>query len=242
MSIESVTPSNHLILCHPLLPPPSIFPSIRVFSSDSVLHIGWPKDWSFSFSISPSNKYWGLIFFKVDWLDSTHSKGRSGVFSNTIVQKHQFFSTQLSWWSNSHIHTWPLEKTIALTRWTFAESNVSAFEYAVLVGHSFPSKEQASFNFMAAVTICSDFGAPKIKSVSVSIVSPSICHEVMALDNMFLVFWMLRFTLAFSLSSFTFIKRLFSSSSLSAIRMVSYAYLRLLKFLPAMSAKRMHWS
>ena len=69
MSIESVTPSNHLILCHPLLPPPSIFPSIRVFSSDSVLHIGWPKDWSFSFSISPSNKHPGLIPFRMDWLD-----------------------------------------------------------------------------------------------------------------------------------------------------------------------------
>ena len=69
MSIESVMPSNHLILHHPLLLPPSIFPSIRVFSNESALHIKWPKCWSFSFSISPSDEYWGLIFFRMDWLD-----------------------------------------------------------------------------------------------------------------------------------------------------------------------------
>ena len=86
---------------------------------------------------------------------------------------------------------------------------------------------------MATVTICSDFGAPQNKSVTVFIVSPSICHEVMGLDAMILVFWMLNFKPIFSLSSFTFINRLFSSSSLSAIRVVSSAYLRLLIFLPA---------
>ena len=86
---------------------------------------------------------------------------------------------------------------------------------------------------MAAITICSDFGAPKIKSATVSTVSPSICHEVMGLDVMIFVFWMLSFKPTFSLSFFTFIKRLFSSSSLSAIRVVSSAYLRLLIFLPA---------
>ena len=69
MSVESVMPSNHLILCRPLLLPPSIFPSIRVFSNESVLHIRWPKYWSFSFSISPSNEYSGLIFFRIDWFD-----------------------------------------------------------------------------------------------------------------------------------------------------------------------------
>ena len=69
MSIESVMPSNHLILCRPLLLPPSIFPSIRVFSNESVLHIRWPKNWSFSFNISPSNEYSGLISFMMDWLD-----------------------------------------------------------------------------------------------------------------------------------------------------------------------------
>ena len=96
MSIESVMPSNHLILCHPLLLPPSIFPSIRVFSNESVLRIRWPKDWSFSFSISPSNEYSGLISFRMDWLDLYAVQGRLRVFSHTTVQKHQFFGTQLS--------------------------------------------------------------------------------------------------------------------------------------------------
>ena len=100
MSIESVMPSNHLILCHPLLP--SIFPSIMVFSNESVLHIMWPKCWSFSFSISPSNEYSRLISFRIDWLDLLAVQGTLRVFSNTIVQKHQFFDAQLSLWSNSH--------------------------------------------------------------------------------------------------------------------------------------------
>ena len=101
ISIESVMPSNHLILCNPLLLLPSIFPSIGVFSNEPVLLIRWPKCWSFSFSISPSNEYSGLISFRMDWLDL---KGVSRVFSNTTVQKHQFFSAQLSLQSNSHIH------------------------------------------------------------------------------------------------------------------------------------------
>ena len=98
ISIASVMPSNHLVLCHPLLLP-SVFPSIRVFSSESVLCIRWPKDWSFSFSISPSNEYSGLTGFI-----SLQCKGLSRVFSSTTVRKHQFFSAQLSLWSNSHIH------------------------------------------------------------------------------------------------------------------------------------------
>ena len=93
MSIESVMPSNHLILCHTLLPLPSIFPSIRVFFNESILHIRWPKYWSFSFSISPSNEYFGLVSFRIDWLKS---KRLSRGFSNTTVQKHQFFGPQLS--------------------------------------------------------------------------------------------------------------------------------------------------
>ena len=110
MSIESVMPSNHLILCHPLLLPPPIFPSIRAFSNESALRIRWPKYRSFSFSISPSNEHPGLISFRMDWLDLLSIQGLSRVFSNTIVQKHQFFGAQLSLWSNSHIHTWPQEK------------------------------------------------------------------------------------------------------------------------------------
>ena len=94
MSIKSVMPSNHLILSHPLLLLPSIFPSIRVFSNESVLPIRWPKYWSFSFSISPSNEYSGLISFRIDWLDLLAVQGLSRVFSNTTVQKHQFFGTQ----------------------------------------------------------------------------------------------------------------------------------------------------
>ena len=105
MSIESMMPCHRLILCRLLLLLPSIFPSIRVFSNESALHIKWPKDWSFSFSICPSNEYSGLISFKMDWLDLLVFKGLSRVFSNTTIQKHQFVCTQLSLQSNSHIHT-----------------------------------------------------------------------------------------------------------------------------------------
>ena len=94
--IELVTPSNHLIICHPLLLLPSIFPSSRVFSNESVLHIRWPNYWGFSFSISPSNEYSGLISFRMDWWISLQSKGLSRVFSNTTVQKHKFSVAQLS--------------------------------------------------------------------------------------------------------------------------------------------------
>ena len=110
MAVELVMPSNHLIHCRPLLLLPSIFPSIQVFSNESVLHIRWPKYWSFSFNISPSNEYLGLISFRMDWLDHLAVQGLSRVFSNTTVQKHQFFGAQLSLWSNSHIHMWLLEK------------------------------------------------------------------------------------------------------------------------------------
>ena len=97
MSIELMMPSNHLILCHPLLLPPSILPSVRVISRESVLCIRWPEYWSFSFSISPSNEYSGLISFRMDWLDLLAVQGTlSRVFSNTTVQKHQFFCAQLS--------------------------------------------------------------------------------------------------------------------------------------------------
>ena len=96
VSIELVMPSNRLILCHMFLLLPSIFPSIRVFSNESVLCIRWPKDWSFSFSTSPSNAYSGLIPLGLTGLMSLQSKGFSRVFCNTTVQKHQFFGTQLS--------------------------------------------------------------------------------------------------------------------------------------------------
>ena len=110
MSIESVMPSSHLILCRPLLLLPLIPPSIRVFSNESALLIRWPKYWSLSFSISPSNEYSGLISFRMDCWISLQSKGLSRVFFNTTVQKHQFFGIQLSLYFNSHIPTWLLEK------------------------------------------------------------------------------------------------------------------------------------
>ena len=105
MSIESVKPSNYLIFCRLLLLPPSIFPSIRVFSNESALHIRWPKYWSSSFNISPSNEYSGLISFRMEWLDILQSKRLSRVFSNITVQKHQLFGAQLSVYANSHMHT-----------------------------------------------------------------------------------------------------------------------------------------
>ena len=116
MSVESVVPSNHLILCRPLLLLSSIFPSIRVFSNESVLHIRWPKYWSFSFNISPSHEYSRLIFFRIDWFDLLAVQGFSRVFSNSTVQKHQFFGTQLCLqFSHPYMTT---GKTIALTRRT----------------------------------------------------------------------------------------------------------------------------
>ena len=105
MSIELVILSNHLILYRLLLLLPSIFLSIGVFSTESALHIRWPEYWSFSFSISSSNEYSGLISFRTDWFDLLAVQGLSRVFSNTTVQKHQFFGAQLSLWSNSHIRT-----------------------------------------------------------------------------------------------------------------------------------------
>ena len=119
MSIKLVMPSNHLILCHPLLLPPSVFPSMRVFSNEPVLHIRWPKYWSFSFSISPSNEYSGLISFRMDWLDllavqeTFKSLLQHHSSKASILQCSAFFTVQLS---HPYMTT---GKTIALTRWTF---------------------------------------------------------------------------------------------------------------------------
>ena len=127
MSIESVMPSNHLILCRPFLLPPSIFPSIRVFWNESVLHIRWPKYWSFSFSISPSNEYSGLTSFRMDWLDLLVVQGTlKGLLQHhsskaSILQHSAFFMAQLS---RAYMTT---GKTIALTRWTFVDKVVSTF-------------------------------------------------------------------------------------------------------------------
>ena len=110
MSIESIMPSNHLVLCRPLLLLPSIFPSIRVFSSESALHIRWPKYWSFSFSIRLSNEYSGLSPFRIDWLDLLAVQGPLKSLLQHHSWKHHFFPTQPFLLSSSHIHTWLLEK------------------------------------------------------------------------------------------------------------------------------------
>ena len=164
------------------------------------------------------------------WI-SFESKGLSRVFSNTTVQKHQFFGEQFSLWSDYPYLCMITGKTIALNIWTFVGKVTSLlFNMLSRLVIAFLSRSKC-LNFISVVTIWSDFGVPpKIKSLTVSIVFPSICHEVMELDAMILVFWMLCFKPTFSLSSFTFIKRLFSSS-LSAIRVVSSAILRLLIFL-----------
>ena len=123
MSVTSVVPSNHLILCRPLLLPPSIFPSVRVFSNESVLHIRWPKCWSFSFGISPSNEYSGLISFKIDWLDLLAVQGtlksllQHHSSKTSILRRSAFFMVQLS---HPYMTT---GKTIALTRWTYIQMN-----------------------------------------------------------------------------------------------------------------------
>ena len=130
-SIESVMPSSHLILCRPLLLLPSIFPSIRVFSNESVLGIRWPKYWSFSFNISHSNEYSGLISFRIDWLDLLAVQGtlKSPLqhlsSKASILWCSAFFTVQLS---HPYMTT---GKTIALTRWTLVGKVMSAFRYAV---------------------------------------------------------------------------------------------------------------
>src|SRR5574337_245582 len=227
-------PSDHLILCHSLLLLPSISPSIKVFSNESVLCIRWPNYWSFSFSISPSNEYSRLISFKIDWLDLFAVQGTLKSLlqhhsSKASVPQHSaFFIVQLS---HPYMTT---GKTIALTRRTFVDKVMSLLFNMLtsLVITFLPRSKHLLISWLqspCAVIL----EPPKIKSDTVSTVSPSISHEVIGPDAMILVFWMLSFKPTFSLSSFTFIKRLLSSSSFSAIRVVSSAYLRLLIFLPA---------
>ena len=189
MSIELVMPSNLLILCHPLLLLPSIFPKIRVFSNESVLYIRWPKYRSISFSISPPSEYSGLISFRMDWLDLLAVQGTF----KSLLQHHSskasllrcsaFFKIQLS---HPYMTT---GKTIALTRQTFV-GKVMSLLYTML------SRLVIAFLPRSKCLLISWLQSPsavileplKIKSVTVSIVSPSICHEVMGPDVMILVF------------------------------------------------------
>ena len=173
-------PSNHLILCHPLLLPPSIFPSIRVFSSESALHIRWPKYWSFSFSTSPSNEHPGLIFFRMDWLDLLAVQGTL----KSLLQHHSskasilwhsaFFLVQLS-------HTYMTTgKTIALTRWTFVGKVMSLFFNMLsrLVITFLPKSKCLLISWLQSSSAVI-LEPPKIKSVTVSIVSASISHVLL---------------------------------------------------------------
>ena len=232
MSIKSVMPSNHLILCHPLLLLPSIPPRIRVFSNESALCIRWPKYWSFSFNISPSNEHPGLISFRVDWLDLLAVQGtlknllQHHSSKASILQCSAFFIVQLS---HPHMTT---RKTIALTRWAFVDKVMSLLFNMMsrLVITFLPRSKRLLISWLQSPS--AGILEPRKIKATVSIISPFICHKVMGLDAMILVFWTLSFKPSFSLFSFTFIKRLFSSS-LSAIRVVSSAYLRLLIFLPA---------
>ena len=184
-------PSNQITLYRPLLLLPSIIPSIRVFSNESVLRIRWPKYWSFRFKISPSNEYSGLISFRMDWLDLLAVQG-------TLKSLCQHHSSKASFLQHSAFFIVHLPypymttgKTIALTRQTFVSKLMPLlFNMLSRLIINFPPRSKC-LNFMAAVTICSDFGAQKIKSVTISIVSPSICHEVMGPDAMILVFWAL---------------------------------------------------
>ena len=227
MSIKLVMPFNHLILCHPLLLQPSIFPNIRVFSNESALCIRWPKYWSFSFSISPSNKYSGLSSF---WLALFAVQGtlksllQHHSSKASILQHSAFFEVQIS---QSYMTT---GKTITLTRWTFVGKVMTLL-----------------FNMLSSLVITflprsRHLLIPWLQSPSTVILSPKIkvchcfpiylpwsdgtrCHD--------LSFLMLSFKPTFSLFSFTFIKRLFSSSLHSAMGVVSSAYLRIVLFLLA---------
>ena len=196
-------PSNHLILCHPHLLLPLILFSIRVFSNDSVLCIRWPKYWSFSFKINPSHEYSGLISFRMDWLDLLADQGtlrnlQQHSSKASILWHSAFFMVQLS---HPYMTT---GKTIALTRWTFVSKVMSLLFNMLsrLVIIFLPRSKHLLISWLQSPSAVI-LKPKKIKSLTVSIVSPSICHEVMGPDAMILVFGMLSFKPTFLLSSFT---------------------------------------
>ena len=210
MSIELVMPSNHLILCPPLLLPLSIFPNIRVFFYELILCGRWPKHCSFSFSNSPYNEHWGLISFRMDWLDLLAAQGTP----KSLLQHHSskasilrcsaFFIVQLS-------HPYKTTgKTVALTRWTFVGKVMSLLFNMLprLVITFLPRSKHLLISWLQSPSAVI-LEPQKIKSLTASIVSPSspsICHEMMGPDAMILVLGMLSFKPTFSLSSFQFNK------------------------------------
>ena len=189
MSIESVMPSYHLILCRPLLLLPSIFPSIRVFSNESAFCIMWPKYWSFSFTISPSSEHPGLISFRMNWWGLLAVQGTLKSLLQhhnskaSILQCSAFFTVQLSY---PYMTT---GKTIALTRQTFVGKVMSLFFNMLsrLVITFLPRSKRLLISWLQSPSAVI-LEPRKIKSATVSTVSPSISHEVMGLDAMILVF------------------------------------------------------
>ena len=190
-------PSNHLILCRPLLLS-SIFPSIRVFSNESAFHMRWPEYWSFSFNMGPSNKHPGLISFRMDWLDLLVVQGtlksllQHHSSKASILQHSGFFIVQLS---HPCMTT---EKPIALTRQTFVGKVMSLLfnMLSSLVITFLPRSKHLSISWLQSPSAVI-LEPQKIKSDTVSLVSPTICHEVMGPDAMILVFWMLSFSQLF---------------------------------------------
>ena len=198
MSIESMIPSNHLVLRHPLLLLPSVFPSIGVYSNESALYIRWPKYWSFSFNISPSSEYSGLISFRIDWFDLLAVQGtlssllQHHISKASILQCSAFFMVQLS-----HPNM-IIGKTIALTRWTFVDKVISLlfnalFRFAITL---LPRRNHLLISWLQPPS-AAILGPKKIKSLTVSIVSPSICHEMLGPDAMIFIFLIVEFQASF---------------------------------------------
>ena len=241
--------SNHLILCLPLHFLPSIFPSIRVFSNESMAN-------GLEFQLQHQSFQWifRTDFFRMDWLDLFAVQGTL----KSLLQHHSSKASIL-WPSAKYIvqfsqPSMAIGKTIALTRWTFVGKVITLlFNMLSRLVIAFLPRSKCLLNSWlqspsAMILELALPPTPPNKVSHCSIVSPSIWHEVIGLEAMILVFWMLHFKLTSPLSSFTFIKRLFSSSLLSAIRMASSAYLRLLIFLPAVlipswasSTQRFSW-
>ena len=188
MSIESMMPFNHVILCHPLFLLPSIFPRIRVFSNESALHLTWPQYWSFSFSISPSNEHPGLISFRMDWLYLLAVQGTI----NSLLQHHSSKASIL-WWSAfftvqiSHPYM-TTGKTIALTTQTFAGKVMSLLLNMLsrLVITFLPRNKHLLISWLQSPSAVI-LEPPKIKPDTVSTVSPSISYEMMGPDAMILI-------------------------------------------------------
>ena len=231
MSIESVMLSYHLILCCPLSSWPQSFPASGS-SNELAIHIRCPKYWSFS--ISPSSEYSGLISIRIDWFDllavlrSLNSLHQHLSLKASVLWPSALFIVQLS---HPYMTT---GKIIPLTKWIFIGKVMSLLFNMLfkLLLVFLPRSKQLLISWLHS-TSAVILKPKKIKSAIVSTFSPSICHEVMGLDAMIFGFWTLSFKPTFSLSSFTYIKRLFTSSLLSAIRVVLFAYLRWLIFLLA---------